>query len=381
MNGRERLLATLRGEPVDRVPIAPYLALNTVYEMFGYLPRMDDFFNPTDFDLPGKFVEYCDYFGFDILHAGGFVHDSWTLDKPGENWDVTVVEEGDDQEKRKTLTIRTPAGDLRQTEEFRQNSPYLYVSAIDEHLIKTKQDFEILRKYCPPPDNINCELITRACAAVGDKGIVDQPIHGVFNVLSLFRKLDDVFADPITDEAWYRDMMEFCADWLISQCMKEIEAGAECFDYGGNLAGSAVGPRYFEKYVMDYENRVIEAIHQAGSLVIYHNCGDAAKIMHLYNRMPMDAWGYLTPPPFGDVDLNEALRVIRPDMALRGNIDQVEFMVKATPQQVQERVRDILLKVKLRGNWILSTTDFFFTGTPYENIHAFTEAGLEYGRY
>jgi uroporphyrinogen-III decarboxylase len=103
--------------------------------------------------------------------------------------------------------------------------------------------------------------------------------------------------------------------------------------------------------------------------------------MHLYNQMGMDCWGYLTPPPFGDVDLAEALRVIRPDMALRGNIDQVEFMIKATPEQVRNRVREVLLQVKPRGNWILSTTDFFFDGTPYENIVAFAEAGHQYGDY
>ena len=81
------------------------------------------------------------------------------------------------------------------------------------------------------------------------------------------------------------------------------------------------------------------------------------------------------------VILEEALRVIRPGLTLRGNIDQINFMREATPQQVREKVRDLLDKVKPRGNWILSTTDFFFDGTPYDNIRAFAEAGEEYGWY
>jgi uroporphyrinogen-III decarboxylase len=81
------------------------------------------------------------------------------------------------------------------------------------------------------------------------------------------------------------------------------------------------------------------------------------------------------------VDLDEALRVMRPDMALRGNVDQVEFLRKATPQQVKDRVRELLSKIKQRGNWILSTTDFPFDGTPYENIRAFGDAGREFGVY
>ena len=68
-------------------------------------------------------------------------------------------------------------------------------------------------------------------------------------------------------------------------------------------------------------------------------------------------------------------------MALRGNIDQVEFLRKATPQEVKSRVRDLINKVKPRGNWILCTSDFPFDDQPYENLHALTEAGMEFGVY
>jgi uroporphyrinogen-III decarboxylase len=132
---------------------------------------------------------------------------------------------------------------------------------------------------------------------------------------------------------------------------------------------------------MEYEQRVVKAVREMGALVIFHNCGDAAKVMHLYNDLEINCWGYLTPPPFGDVDLDEALRVMRPDLALRGNIDQVEFLVKASPKEIRRKVQEILQKVKPRGNWILSTTDFFFDGTPYCNIEAFAEAGREFGAY
>jgi uroporphyrinogen-III decarboxylase len=68
-------------------------------------------------------------------------------------------------------------------------------------------------------------------------------------------------------------------------------------------------------------------------------------------------------------------------MALRGNIDQVEFLMKATPAEVKARTRALIEKVKSRGNWILSSTDFFFDGTPYENIKAFADTGREFGQY
>ncbi len=389
MNGRERLLKALRHEPTDRVPVAPFTYYNAIYEMFDYKPAIATFFNPPDFDPVEKFVEYCDYFGFDVLHVLGSVWDVWvgntmmdqTIVRSDENWDVTIDDQyqGDDELLR-TVTIKTPAGELRHVESHNRTSKYLIVSATTESLIKTRKDFEVLRQYAPAADRMDCQLITRACTATGDKGLVTANTHGTFNILGLFRKLEDVLVDPIMDEGFYREMVEYFLPRLIQRAQKMIEAGADVIEVAGHWTGQ-VGPKIFQKYIFENENRLVKAIHRMGALVIYHNCGDAARIMRYYNDMDIDCWGYLTPPPFADVDLDEALRVLRPTLTLRGNIDQIDFLMHAAPQQVKDKVREVLTKVKPRGNWILSTTDFFFDGTPYENIKAFADAGLEFGQY
>ena len=388
MNGRERLLTTLNGSKADRVPVAPFLYCNNIYEMFQHKPEIETFWDPPDFDLVGKFVEYCDAFGFDVLHTLGSVWDfgmNTFLDRSvvlsADNWDVTLVDQKDADEYHRTITIRTPGGDLKHSENYKRSSTYLIVSAPDEYLIKTPRDFELIRKYAPAGDDMDCSLIRRARQAVGDKGLVDANTGGVFASLAGFRKLDDAYVDPVTDEGFYREMMEYFLERTIRRDRKMVEAGADVIEVAGHLVGSMAGPRFASKYVMEYERRLVKAIREMGASVILHNCGDAAKVMHLYNDLEINCWGYLTPPPFADVDLDQALRVMRPDMALRGNVDQVEFMINATPKQVRNKVRDLLLKVKPRGNWILSTTDFFFDGTPYENIRAFAEAGREHGAY
>jgi uroporphyrinogen decarboxylase len=381
MTSRERLQRIFRQQAVDRIPVAPFLYYNNVYEMFGYSPGIDDFFDPPDFDPIRKFLDYCARFGFDALHTLGGVWDAYTMDKPGENWDVHMAREGSADSQCRTLTIRTPGGELRQIENFRRNSRFLIVSAIDEYLIKTPQDFEIFARYAPPAEGVDCRLVRRAKEAIGEAGLTVTCTHGAFNALNMFRKLDDLMTDPFTDEPFYRAMMEYFLGRLISQDKKMVEAGADVIEIGANMATSAVGPKYFEQYVLNYENRLAREIRQSGAFTIFHNCGDAAKIMHLYNQLDIDVWGYLTPPPFGDVDLDEALRVIRPDLVLRGNIDQVEFLVKAMPEEIRVKVRGLMEKVKPRGNWILSTTDFFLDGVPYSNIEAFAEAGREFGPY
>jgi len=381
LTGRERLTRTFKGENVDRISVSPFIWANNIYEMFEYVPSIDTNLAPDDFDLPIKYMEYHDYFNFDVLFSPGLLWDKYIPD-PDENWEVSVIKEGDADKQKRTTIVKTPEGELKQIQNFNRSSRYLVVFAPEEYLIKTKKDFEIFSKYVPPAKYINLDIISRAKKAIGDRGLVNPAIMGVFNTINQFRKLEDMMMDPISDEGFFRDMMEFFLDWNVKHIVDDvIPAGADSIELGGNLATSGVGPAFFKNFVLDYENRFADPIHKAGAFVVYHNCGDAQTIMHLYNDLHINVWGYVTGAPFGDVVLDDVLKIIRPDMALRGNIDQVEFLCKATPAEIKERVRDLLEKVKPRGNWILSTSDFFFDGTPYENIKAFSEAGLEFGKY
>jgi len=380
MNGRELLTATLRGERTARVPVSPFIAPNNIYEMFNYIPEIDTYVCPPDFDLAEKFVAYHDHFGCEVLFSQGHVADRY-IPLSGENWDVTITREGDRNKQHRVTTVRTPAGELTQIMNFERSSPHMVVLAVEKYLVESREDFDILARYLPPAEFMNCDLVSRARKAVGDKGLVNPCTHGAFNTVAQFRNLEHVMMDPIVDEGFYRAMIKFLMDWQMAAYRQVIAAGADCIEIAGNMATSCVGPDFFKQYVMEYENELAHQIHAEGAFVVYHNCGDAQKIMHLYNDMELDMWGYLTGAPFGDVVLDDALRVIRPTMTLRGNIDQVEFLRTATPDQIRERVRLLLEKVKPRANWVLCTTDFPFDGLPYENMQAFADAGREFGKY
>jgi len=380
MNGRELLTATLKAQPVPRVSVSPFIAPNNIYEMFHYIPEIDTFFNPPDFDLAEQFVAYHDYFGFEVLFTQGHHGDGY-VPPTAENWEVAVTRTGDRDKQHRAMTVRTPAGELTQVMNFERSSPHMIVLAIEKYLIESRQDFDIFAKYVPPAQFMDPDMVRRARKAVGDKGLVNPCTHGAFNTVAQFRKLENVMMDPIADEGFYRAMIKFLLDWQMAAYREVIAAGADCIEIGGNMATSCVGPDFFQRYVREYENELARQIHAEGAYVVYHNCGDAQLIMHLYNDMEIDMWGYLTGAPFGDVVLEDALQIIRPNLTLRGNIDQVEFLRNATPQQIKQRVRDLLEKVKPRGNWVLCTSDFPFDGLPYENMQAFADAGREYGRY
>jgi hypothetical protein len=137
MTARERLTLTLKGKKADRIPVSPFLWYNNMFEMFGYIPEIDTNYAPPDIDIVSKWVEYCDFFGFDVMFAGGFLFDKFV---PGSaaNWDVTIAKEGDKDTQRRTTTVRTPGGTLSQVMNFKRSEPHLIVLAVEKYIIETR---------------------------------------------------------------------------------------------------------------------------------------------------------------------------------------------------------------------------------------------------
>ena len=198
----------------------------------------------------------------------------------------------------------------------------------------------------------------------------------------MFRKLESMMMDPMIDEGFYRAMMGFFASWNIEMLKKVVAAGADSIELGGNLVTSGAGPDFFKNFVTGVREHA-GAPDPPRTAHSWSTTTAATRRRSCTCTMTWTSTAGATSPaqPFGDVVLDDALRIIRPDMALRGNIDQVEFLREATPAEIRERVRMLLEKVKPRGNWILSTSDFFFDGNSYDNIHALAKAGRDFGRY
>ena len=289
---------------------------------------------------------------------------------------------------KEITTIKTPEKTMTQIKEYDQTSKYTYVEALTEYYIKDKSDFEQFVKYQPSyhEGTYNSikdqfENFDTVKKALGSKGVVVGFAGGAFNMLNNYRNLELMMMDPYTDSGFYREMMEYFTDRVFQLIERLAYHNVDIIETGGNLATGGVGQKFFSQYVLEYEKKIAEKIHSYGIFDIYHNCGDADSIMHLYNDMAINAWGYLTPAPFGDVDIDKALKVINRDMVLMGNIDQVQFLKKASVSEIKDKVKELLEKVKPRGNFVLSTSDWWMDDMPYENLKAFVEAGLEYGYY
>ena len=164
-------------------------------------------------------------------------------------------------------------------------------------------------------------------------------VQGAFNEVAYLVRGHAVLLDPLDDEGFYRTMISYFLDRNLEKMRQFVAAGAEFLSVGGNEAnGATVGPDYFRRYVLEYEVRLMSALHACGGRAIYHNCGRAALLLPILREIGMDVYESLTPPPFGDTDLAEAVRIMQ-GVGLMGGIDQIEFLRKATPAMVRRARR------------------------------------------
>jgi uroporphyrinogen decarboxylase len=385
MSVRELLLRALNQQPVERIPVSPFIHVNYVKEFFG----------SHDVDLLEGTTEVYDHFGFDLMHRnctpaydsgiGAFTVGTDTeeidlIETPEWQVQVATIREGRDETT--TTVVTTPEGELSQVWNVRWVHEYDTEVALTDFPIKSEHDLELCKRYIPPVGPADTSDIRRAKELVGDKGVVAPWIQGAFNLVSLYyRKPDELMVDALVRPAFYHELMEFFLSRFFEYVIQMIEAGADVLGIGGNVAnGKLVGPDFFTRYIAPYERRLVDFIQSRGVIALYHNCGYSGRLLELYPGLGFKAYESLTPLPYGDTILERALKVFEPGtITLLGNIDQVDLLRYGTEQEIEAAVRQTMQAAKeWGGHFILATSDYFNEDTPHDNLHLLAEVGKKY---
>lgn len=371
MTGRERLLRAFHQQPVDRIPVSPFIHVNYVKE----------FYDAHDIDWVEKTPEVYRHFGFDVIHR------NCTPVPPvygpaSDDWEIETLEETSGRDTLTTTIIHTPEGDLRSVEAVNWVYEYDAEAATTEPPVQREADFELFVRYQPPIEPVDVSDIQRAKASVGEHGVVAPWIQGAFNLVAFYyRRLDDLLVDALLNTSFYHRMMRYFLDRYKTFVQQIIDASPDVISYAGNIAnGKLVSPKFFRTYILPYEKEFVQFIQDQGVVVLYHNCGYARNLLSLYPVLNLGAYESLTPPPYGDTLLEEAVQVFGTDTTLSGNIDQIKQLRVGTVEEIEASVKRVLDTVRGRCHFILATTDYFNEDTPHDKIHLLAEAGHRYGR-
>lgn len=368
---RETLLRLFRQQEVDRIPVSPFIHVNHVKEFFG----------SQEVDWVTRTPEVYARYGFDTIHRNcSIAYDAYG--PPGPQWDLQVTRTEQGRDLTTVTVIRTPTGELSCREELRWVCEYDAEASAVEYPIKSKEDFERFRAFQPPAGLADVSDLRRAREAVGDAGIIAPWIQGAFNLLAVYyRKVDDLLADALLDPDFYHAMMRHFLDRYKLFVGQLIRAGVDVLSAGGNVGnGKLVGPDFFQRFIWPYEKELVDFIQGQGVPVLYHNCGYARSLLPLYPGLGLRAYESLTPPPYGDTVLEEAMEAFGRGTTLLGGIDQLDLLRTGAADELEAEVRRILDTVRGRCHFILGTTDYFNENTPTDRIRLLAEVGRRYGR-
>ncbi|KLU60685.1 uroporphyrinogen decarboxylase [Peptococcaceae bacterium CEB3] len=379
MDGRERLILTLKGETPDRVPVSLFVQ----EEFLSYM-------------YPGKAVDRvtdavacAEHFDFDLMARSRKFEYPHFMRKSFPNWELSLHTVREAGNFYKTFEIQTPLKKLKQVEagpDLGDQTGGVHLTTI-EYLIKDESDLEAFIKYAPALDQGTVAEMVEYCAwakqQIGSLGLsVPWTWGGIFNQASTYRDVAELMMDPYINPGFYVRYMDKLTELSMEYSRALARANGDAVGIQGNIANSAIiGEKFFDQFILPYEKRLVEAIHQEGSYTVYHNCGRAEVLQTSYVDMGLTAWETIAAYPQGDNDLQRAKENVGKKLTLIGNLDQIHFLKTASEAELVKKVEEMLGIGKPGGRYIFACSDFLEVGTPFDNVITIVQAAKRFGNY
>ncbi|RKX33671.1 MAG: hypothetical protein DRP71_09695 [Verrucomicrobia bacterium] len=315
MNRRERLMATLRGEQVDRPPVS-------FYELNGMNQDPDDsdpfniFNHPSWRPLIDLAREKTDRI---VLRGVSFariqpdpiesISEAKTYMRDGNRFTRRRIQIG-----TRTLTSLT------------RRDPGIDTVWTVEPLLKNVDDLKAFLEI-PEPDSkgaMATEAVIQAETALGDTGIVMIDTPDPLCLAAGLFDLADYTVIALTEQALFHRLLERFASTLLpkTEAVAKALPGRLWRIFGPEYASSPFLPPYlFREYVCRYVRPMVETIQRFGGFARIHSHGNLKAILDDIAALGADALDPIEPPPQGDVELAYVRERYGRDMVLFGNLE------------------------------------------------------------
>ncbi|WP_319558894.1 uroporphyrinogen decarboxylase family protein [Marispirochaeta sp.] len=349
MTSRERFLAAVRGDTMDRVPVAPYCG--NFGAVLAGIPI--SIYNTDPKKMAEAQIRAWEAVGQDVVVAQS---DNYYI---AEGFGCRI-----NQPVNTTPNLTAPAVEsLDQVDRLKVPDPWK-----DGRMPVYLEAVALLREH------FGTEVAVRA-PGTGPFSLASYLVGGTAEFLTQIA-LCEADEDCEKEEQLFR-VMELASDALILFLKAALEAGSDTAQAGDSLASlSMISPAIYEKYVYPYEVKVFSALapvtEEKGAVTILHICGDTRKILPLMAKTGVDVLEI-----DAKVDLADARELAGPSVALMGNLEPTTVLFQGTPELIRkESERCIESADGPKGGFILGSGCEVVPGTPAENLKAMVEAAV-----
>lgn len=162
------------------------------------------------------------------------------------------------------------------------------------------------------------------------------------------------------DEDLVREALDIILKQQIAFATEQIKAGADIIGIG-DAAASLVSKTLYIEFIKEYEQKLINAIHDLGAKTKLHICGN---ITHLLSEI-ITLGSDIIDIDY-DVDVEFAVQLSGNSCSMSGNINPSRDILQGTPETVKNAVLSCLSKAD--NKFIISSGCEIPKMSPYENV-------------
>ena len=384
MTGRARMLAAFAHQKPDYVPVSPDISAMVPVRLTGR--PFDEMFldgkphnGYASASVAQAYVDAVKYYGMDGWYIYGSMREISPEDRP--QW-KSRLEPHPEGGQVKYETAQTPYGELSRRILYPTTEP----PWDEEKPVKDlHRDWPKLRAMMGEDENWCWKNTFEDRDRIGELGVYSVAI-GIPQDWWFFQRdggYNVMFYDYNDDPGYIQEIFDFYNRYALARVEAACVAGADEIMLGGSASSLSVSsPRNFRKYDLPFIQKAAEICKRYGVYSHLHVCGRSRKVVEMVaEETDVDVMEPLEELPGGDVDIAEIKRRYGKKLCLKGNINTFEFMLRATPEQVEEKARRLIDDCAADGGFILSTGDQCGRDTPDANLFKLVEVAREYGRY
>ena len=384
MTTRERMLAMLKGNKVDRLPWCADLAywidyLNDEKKMpEKYLtdqtPDQRQLLNQglaAPFNGKGLIDLHRD------LNVGFYLQGYFPFDTIYDGVEVGTEIKG----TSRITTVKTPYGDMQEVWEYVYHT-HSWGPRI--HMVKDEYDLKKIRYlyehtfYKP-----NYALAEERLQIVGDCGVVlvYMPKCPIMEMIALRAGIEAVTYMAIDEEDEWDETMTVMDKKHGEACELSLASPAECIMIPDNLSSGSIGVKFYQQYAYDYSKRWTDRIREAGKFSFVHLDGTVNPLLTEVCSAGFDVIEGLTPYPVGDMEYKNMRSIANETAILWGGIPGGFFVPEMSDEAFDHYVIQLIKDMKEDGRSVLAVGDQVVPGATFERIHRVYKLAEEYGYF
>lgn len=369
MTKRENLLAAIRNEVPEVVPVTPIIHWRFTHKLLGR------------------------HHWKDTIEAHRQIGSTWFRGPisigPNSDYDVrwgmqgrVLKEEGTETVYERT--IERAKGTLRGVHRIGYDPADPTLGFQTEYFVKRREDWEVVLDYwqdeienAPDPEH---EEIDQADAIMGDDGVPSIMMNSSFARVCLMRGMEGTLIDLVDAPDMMKELLETAQRMRAREIDSFIASKSPVLVYDICWAtGSGMSPSMFRDFVVPDLEKVVDQVRGAGKYIGFYTLGRIRRLLDdMVGTEPHFIGSF--EPNEGDIPLGEAKQKYGKKICLMGNFDPV-ILQEGSLEDARREAKRCLDEGMAGGGYSMLTGCEVPTTAKVDNLKAMVEMAEKYGRY